>query len=107
MLRAAGVAKRNIRPYVMIGCEPFDECMGRIRDVIQWGGDPHVQPYIKPTALARTYHVSRKMGWTKQLLTDVARWANGTHCAMPFEEYDRTVRGSREPEYDAQQGLFA
>jgi hypothetical protein len=41
------------RVYVLIGNEPFDACMGRIREVIEWGGEPHVQPYIKLNALEK------------------------------------------------------
>jgi hypothetical protein len=109
MLTAAGVAAKRIRPYVLIGAEPFDECMGRIRDVIQWGGEPHVQPFIKRTSLERKPHVSRAMGWTPRLLTDVARWANRRIWRYaPFEDYQRSAKTSRapDPEYDTQQGLF-
>jgi hypothetical protein len=44
MLRAAGVPPKKIRPYVMIGHEPFAECMARIRLVMELGGEPYIQP---------------------------------------------------------------
>lgn len=96
-------AKRK-RVYVLIGNEPFAECMGRIRSVIEWGGEPHVQPYIKLNALEREPHV--RFDWTRQKLKDVARWANGhvwRKCA--FSEYKRSLKTKDLP-YDAQQGMF-
>lgn len=98
-------AKRK-RVYVLIGNEPFDDCMGRIRQVIQWGGEPHVQPYMKLNALEKRPHV--RFDWTEQKLRDVARWANGfVWREVPFGEYDRSRKNSIPAEiYDAQQGLF-
>ena len=34
------VPARKQRVYVMIGNEPFEECMKRIRQVIEWGAEP-------------------------------------------------------------------
>lgn len=94
------------RVYVLIGNEPYAECMGRIREVIEWGGEPHVQPYIKLSALEKRPNV--RFDWTEQKLKDVARWANGhVWRRAPFEEYDRSMKTVAEPVYDAQQGLFA
>jgi hypothetical protein len=42
---------RKKQVYVMIGHEPFAQCMDRIRDVIGWGCEPHVQPIMKLNAL--------------------------------------------------------
>lgn len=88
------VVPKRKRVYVLIGNEPFDECMGRIRQVIKWGGEPHVQPYIKLNALAREPKV--RFDWSAQLLRDVARWANGRfwrYCA--FADYRAGARTSR------------
>jgi hypothetical protein len=107
MLREAGYSGKRVRPYVLIGNEPFDVCMGRIREVIEWGGEPHVQPFIKATALERTPHVSRAMGWTARKLTDLARWANRRIWRYaPFEDYQRSAKSSK-PEYNITEGLFA
>ncbi len=98
-------AKRK-RAYVLIGNEPFEECMGRIMQVIQWGGEPHVQPYIKLNALERRPHV--RFDWTERKLRDVARWANGfVWRSASFADYDRH-RKNTAPElpYYAQSGLF-
>lgn len=66
-------AKRK-RVYVLIGNEPVAACLERIQEVIAWGGEPHVQPYIKLNALERRPKV--RFDWTEQLLIDMARWAN-------------------------------
>jgi hypothetical protein len=98
-------AKRK-RVYVLIGNEPFDECMGRIREVIEWGGEPHVQPYIKLNALEKVPHA--RFDWTAQKLRDVARWANGhVWRRVPFSEYDPSMHKRNEPFYDARQGTGA
>ncbi|WP_332687814.1 hypothetical protein, partial [Devosia sp.] len=36
MLKRHGVGSRKIQVYVLTGNEPFDACMGRIREVIEW-----------------------------------------------------------------------
>jgi hypothetical protein len=104
MLRDEPSKKKRV--YVLIGNEPFDACMGRIREVIEWGGEPHVQPYIKLNALEKSPHV--RFDWTDQKLRDVARWANGwVWKKAPFAEYDRSLNHSRTATvYDDQQGLF-
>lgn len=102
MLRKEPASKKRV--YVLIGNEPFDACMGRIREVIEWGGEPHVQPYIKLNAMERRPHV--RFDWTAQKLDDVARWANGwVWRRAPFSEYSRS-RKTAAPVYDDQQGLF-
>lgn len=106
MLRAEPAKRKRV--YVLIGNEPFESCMARIREVIEWGGEPHVQPYIKLNALQRAPHV--RFDWTDQRLRDVARWANGfVWRSAPFDEYDRARhngRGTAPETYDVQQGLF-
>lgn len=98
-------AKRK-RVYVLIGNEPFAECMARIQEVIDHGCEPHVQPLMKLNALVREPHV--RHDWTAQKLRDVARWANGwVWKKAPFAEYDRARNKYRTREqYDEQQGLF-
>ncbi len=72
MLRDVSSARKRV--YVLIGNEPMDACLERIREVIAWGGEPHVQPYIKLNALQKSPHV--RFDWTKRALSDVARWSN-------------------------------
>ena len=78
------------RVYVLIGNEPFAECMQRIQEVIDNGCEPHCQPLMKLNALDKKPWV--KYDWTEQKLKDVARWANGfVWRRAPFSEYSRTL----------------
>lgn len=93
------------RVYVLIGNEPFADCMRRIQEVIEAGCEPHVQPFIKLNALERIPHV--RHDWTVQMLNDVARWANGwVWKKAPFSEYNRHRKNARGERYDERQGLF-
>lgn len=88
------VRSKNKRVYVLIGNEPFADCMARIREVIDWGGEPHVQPVMRLNALTKEPWV--RYDWTLQKLRDVARWANGfVYRKATFDEYDRTRRNSK------------
>jgi hypothetical protein len=103
MLRSEPQRKKRV--YVLIGNEPFDECMQRIREVLSNGCEPHVQPFIKLNALERKPHV--RFDWTEQRLRDVARWANGwVWKRCEFADYDRHRRNAPPESYDEQQGLF-
>ena len=90
--------------YVLVGNEPFEDCMRRIQEVIDSGCEPHVQPIMKLNALEKTPWV--RFDWTEQRLRDVARWANGyVWRKAPFAEYDRYRR--RIITSDKQPRLFA
>ncbi len=100
-----GEPQRRKRVYVLIGNEPFAECMQRIEETIANGCEPHVQPFIKLTEVERRPAV--RYDWTEQLLRDVARWANGfVWRKAPFKDYDRHRRTAPSERYDEQQGLF-
>lgn len=87
MLRGHQIAPRKIQVYTMIGNEPFDVCMGRIRQVIDWGGEPYAQPFMKLNALVEKPHV--RFDWTESLLMSVKRWVNGHFWRYTdFEGYD-------------------
>lgn len=104
MAMLADEPQKRKRVYVLIGNEPFEECMRRIDEVITAGCEPHVQPYMKLNALERRPHA--RHDWSVQLLRDVARWANGwVWKKAPFSEYRRSRKAETE-RYDAQQGLF-
>lgn len=93
------------RVYVLIGNEPYSECMQRISEVIDNGCEPHVQPVMKLNAMERRPWV--RFDWTEQRLKDVARWANGfVWRSVPFEDYDRHRKNAPAETYDEQQGLF-
>lgn len=105
MIMLRGVSSRKKRVYVLIGNEPVAACMERIREVIAWGGEPHVQPYMKLNALEKRPHV--RFDWSEQLLRDVARWSNRYIWKhTPFEDYRRSAKTSRDDIYDARQGLM-
>lgn len=97
MLKILKSESRNKkRVYVLIGGEPFEDCMKRIQDVIDYGGEPYVQAVMKTTIRNKRPHVLVKYGWTLQRLRDVQRWANRWIWRKhSFDEYDRTVRQPR------------
>jgi len=81
------------RVYVLIGNEPFQECMNRIQETIDNGCEPHVQPLMKLSALEKRPWV--KYDWTEQKLKDVARWANGwVWKRASFDEYKPTLKNT-------------
>lgn len=103
MRMLADEPQKRKRVYVLIGNEPFADCMARIQEVIDHGCEPHVQPFIKLNSLSRTPHA--RHDWSEQLLRDVARWANGwVWKKAPFSEYNRSRRTHER--YDERQGLF-
>src|SRR3546814_11513311 len=71
MLRAHGVGARRIQVYVMLGHEPFAQCMERIRRVIDLGGEPYVQPVLILNALTKEHWVLHD--WTAHKLKHVKR----------------------------------
>jgi hypothetical protein len=74
-------------------------------EVIEWGGEPHVQPLMKLNALEKEYWV--RFDWTTRKLRDMARWANRRIWRYaPFDEYAGSVKSSRADRFDQQQGLF-
>jgi hypothetical protein len=98
------VSPRKKRVYVMIGNEPVAQCMQRIREVIDWGGEPHVQPFMKLNTLEKRPAV--RHDWTAQGLRDVARWANRYLWKYTsLEDYRCSTKSSR-PHVD-RGGLFA
>jgi hypothetical protein len=93
MLDKAGVPARRRQVYTMIGNEPFAECMHRIQQVIDWGGEPYAQPFMKLNALAKRPHV--RFDWTETRLRRVQRWVNAQTRIwrhVPFSAYDASAR---------------
>lgn len=79
------------RVYVLIGNEPKAACLERIYKVIEWGGEPHAQPYMALNTLVKRPMV--RHDWTEQELTDMARWANRwIWRTVKFENYDRSAK---------------
>ena len=99
------LAPKKKRVYVLIGNEPFAECMQRIQFVLDNGGEPHVQPLIKLNALTKEHWV--RFDWTEQKLVDVARWANRRIWRYAtFAEYGGSIKSARADRYDRQTGMF-
>lgn len=97
-------AKRK-RPYVLIGNEPFADCMARIEESLDNGCEPHVQAYLSLNSLTRDPRA--RFDWTEQKLDDVMRWANGwVWRRAPFNEYDRHRKNAPKERFDSEQGLF-
>jgi hypothetical protein len=106
MLRARGVTPKRMRIYVLIGNEPVAECLGRIRQVIDWGGEPHCQPLMKLNAMTKEPWV--RFDWTAQKLTAMARWANRRIWRYAtFDEYRVGMKTARFWVPDEQERLFA
>jgi len=95
-----GEPQKRKRVYVLIGNEPFAECMARIGEVIAGGCEPHVQPYMKLTATRREPFVLHD--WTADLLRQVARWAN--RRIWKYAEFEGYRGAIRSPETDPRQG---
>lgn len=96
MLRIAGVAARRIQVYTMIGHEPFDTCMDRIRKVIDNGGEPYAQPMIQLNALTKEPKV--RYDWTALKLKQVQRWVNRRIWRYAsFADYDANARTNPRP----------
>ena len=92
MLRAVPARRKQV--YTMIGNEPFEACMHRIRQVIGWGGEPYAQPYMKLNALVKRPHV--RFDWTEARLGAVTRWVNGRFWKRTdFDRYRSSMKTDR------------
>lgn len=88
------LSPRMKRVYVLIGNEPFEDCMARIRSTIDWGAEPHCQPIIRLNARAKRPWV--RYDWTPKLLRDVTRWVNGwAYRRCDFSEYSPSLKSGR------------
>lgn len=93
------------RVYVLIGNEPQEACIARIHEVISWGGEPHVQPYMKLNALDRVPYP--RFDWTVQRLTDTARWANRRIWRnTPLKDYNRHFKRDRARQVGREQEVL-
>jgi hypothetical protein len=106
MLRQRGVSSRKIQAYVMIGREPFAESMERIMRVIEWGGEPYVQPEMKLNTPVKEPWV--RHDWTERKLRQVARWANGRFWkTVPFDQYNASAKTICDPDAALQTAFVA
>lgn len=94
-------AKRK-RPYVLIGNEPWADCVARIYECLEAGCEPHVQPEIKLSAREKSWWV--RFDWTRAELSRVQKWINSfAFRSVALKDFKPTLRRDR---YDAEQGLF-
>lgn len=94
MLDRANVSSRRRQVYTMIGNEPFEACMHRIRQVVGWGGEPYAQPFMKLNALIKRPHV--RFDWTEAQLYAVKRWVNGRFWKYTdFAGYNSSAKSER------------
>lgn len=101
-----GVSPRRKQVYVLIGNEPFAECMARIMFVIAHGGEPYAQPYMKLNALERKPHV--RFDWTEHELRAVQRWVNGRFWKYTdFKGYRASARTAERGSDASATDLFA
>ncbi len=95
-------AKRK-RPYVLIGNEPWAECVARIDEAIAAGCEPYVQPEIKLNAREKRLWV--RHDWTHAELKRVQKWVNSfAWRSVLLKDFNPAM--SKRDRYDAEQGLF-
>lgn len=95
------VSPRLTRVYTLIGNEPFDSCMERIRRVIDWGGEPYAQPMMKLATLEKRPHV--RFDWTEYRLDQVKRWVNyHVWKSASFDRYDPSRKSASRPPKEQQ-----
>lgn len=94
LLRANKLKPRQIRVYVLFGNEAPEICHHRARKVIEWGGEPFVQPMVALNALERRPVV--RHGWTLQRLRDASRYYNRfVWRSASWRDYNRNYRQGR------------
>jgi hypothetical protein len=82
----AGEPASKKRVYVLIGNEPFEECYGRILQVIKWGCEPFAQPVLALDTISKSPII--QYDWTRDKLSHLARWTNRwLWRSVPFNEY--------------------
>src|SRR3990167_298088 len=101
MKMLAGEPQKRKRVYVLIGNEPFAECMARIEEVIAAGCEPHVQPYMKLNALEKVPH-AMPGGPVQPLQAGAGGAKGGVGKRAPFGEYDGPRKPASEPPYAAE-----
>jgi hypothetical protein len=78
------------RVYVLIGNEPMADCFERALNVIDWGGEPYVQPVMRLNVLDKR-DLWVRHDWTPELLRNFARYFNGfAYRNVPIEDYRAT-----------------
>lgn len=88
LLRENNVPSRSIRVYCLAGNEPFEQVHYRAEKIIEWGGEPHIQPLIPLNALEKKPVVQKQYEWTFQKLSDFARYYNRWLWRKPGRSFE-------------------
>jgi len=86
---------RRKQVYVLIGNEPVAACHERAQKIIEWGGEPYLQPLIPLNALGRD-DLKVAFDWTWQKLKDMQRYYN-RHLWRYFPLTDYVNRKGQQP----------
>lgn len=88
-LRGRGVNSRKIWVYVLAGGkEPFEKAKWRADKVIEWGGEPRIQPYKPLTWMKKRSEPFVSKGWTREQVVNLPRYYYGySYRTMSFEDF--------------------
>ena len=79
---------RRKRVYVLVGNEPYDSCLDRVRTVIDCGGEPYCQFVLPLNWLGDPADLRPRHDWTYQRGRDFCRYINTFgYKQFPIEEY--------------------
>jgi hypothetical protein len=88
------VNKKKKQVYVLIGNEDVESCFARAQKVIEWGGEPYVQPVMPLNALSRD-DLKVNFDWTFKKLKDMQRFYNRhLYHAFPIQKYKPRINES-------------
>lgn len=90
-----GESAKRKQVYVLIGNEPVASCYERAQKIIEWGGEPYVQPLLPLNALDRD-HLKIAYDWTWQKLKDMQRYYN-RHLWRYVKLHEYTNRKNEAP----------
>jgi hypothetical protein len=90
-LRFAGINSRRIRVYTLIGNEPIDDCIRRINEVIERGGEP-VPQRMRPLNW-RCGPLPTKHDWTEPLLIACQRFYMAPQLWKSMSAHDFYYQG--------------
>ena len=89
--KTQGIPRNKIWVYVLAGrAETFDDAYYRAKKVIEWGGEPRIQPYKPNTWLnpRSTPYLQPDKGWTRETVINLPRYFYGYYWRkMSFEEF--------------------
>lgn len=97
ILRNESTKRKQV--YVLIGNEPIAACYERAQKIIEWGGEPYVQPLLPLNALSRD-HLKVAYDWTWLKLKDFQRYYN-RHLWRYVKLHEYSNRKGQAPVFSA------